>query len=186
MTGQDGIVTVGQHYPGSHIADEPAGRRRSIRLKGYDYTAAGAYFVTICLRRREGILSRIVAGQVVLSPTGELVEAVWRRLPEYFPRVTLDAFVIMPDHLHGVILLRGAAPAPTAPRNGRPKGSRPGSLAAIVQSFKSVSTRRINRAQNTAGRRVWQEDYYEHIVRDEADMARIRRYITANPSRWRH
>jgi REP element-mobilizing transposase RayT len=158
--------------------------RRSIRLKGYDYTAPGAYYITIIVQHRERILSQIVGGRVTLFPTGKLVEMVWRRLPVHFPRVTLDAFVIMPDHIHGIIVLSDEPPPHPETPCDRPKGTRPGSLAAIVQSFKSVSARRINQANSTPGRRVWQEDYYEHIVRDGVDMERIRRYIAANPARW--
>jgi putative transposase len=159
--------------------------RRTIRLKGYDYTAPGAYYVTIIVRNRERMLSRIVDGQVILAHAGVLAEAAWRRLPDHFSRVILDTFVIMPDHIHGIVVLQGESEHRNKPRADRPAGTRPGSLAAVVQNFKSVAARRINQADGTPGRCVWQEDYYEHIVRDEADMERIRRYIRANPSRWR-
>lgn len=160
-------------------------RRRSIRLKGYDYCAPGAYFVTIVVRDRRRMLSRIVDDQVVLDPAGTLAEAAWLRLPWHFPSVTLDAFVIMPDHLHGIIILTGQPGPSRAEHSDRPAGTQPGSLAAIVQNFKSVASRRINQANGTPGRRVWQEDYYERIVRDEAALERIRHYIRANPSEWR-
>ncbi|NCC31825.1 MAG: hypothetical protein EOM24_07335 [Chloroflexia bacterium] len=167
------------------VYDPKRHHRRSIRLKGYDYTASGAYYLTIIVQHRERILSRITAGQVVLLPAGTLAEMTWLRLPRYFPRVSLDTFVFMPDHMHGIIVLHGEPEPFPAVDSTRPNGTRPGSIAAIVQNFKSVTARRINHANGTPGRRVWQEDYYEHIIRNEADLQRIRGYINANPSRWR-
>jgi putative transposase len=158
--------------------------RRSIRLRGHDYTTPGAYYITICVDHGEHLLGEVVGGRVALGVAGQMAERAWRNLSRSFPCVTLDAFVVMPNHLHGIILLRGQA-GPRAPRAGRPRGTTPGSIPAIVQSFKSVSARRINRARGTPGMRVWQEDYYEHIVRSDADLDRIRRYIVANPARWR-
>lgn len=159
-------------------------RRRSIRLRGYDYTAPGASFLTVIVRDRAQLLGQIVEGRAVLSTAGQIVETVWRRMPRHFPRVSLDAFVIMPDHIHGIIVLSGESGPATTEREGRPAGTRPGSLSAVVQSLKSASTRRINQTLEAPGGRVWQEDSYECIVRDEAELERIRRYITANPSRW--
>jgi REP element-mobilizing transposase RayT len=159
-------------------------RRRSIRLKRHDYCEPGAYYVTICVLGRERILSRVRAGQVDVLEAGAIVEQVWQSLPAHFDHVTLDAFVVMPDHVHGIVVLSDSFKSPKKPATQRANGTQPGSLAAIVQNFKSVSARRINQARGTSGRRVWQEDYYEHIVRDADDMDRIRRYIAANPSRW--
>lgn len=158
--------------------------RRSIRLRGHDYATSGAYFVTICVLGRERILGKVVEGSVRLSLFGAMAEDVWRSMPRHFPRATLDAFVVMPDHIHALVVLAGD-PAPAGHSAGPPHGTRPASIPAIVQNMKSVSARRINRARGTPDRRVWQEDYYEHIVRDEGDMDRIRRYIAANPARWR-
>lgn len=158
-------------------------RRRSIRLKCHDYRTPGAYYVTICTHQRQPILSRVRAGTSELLEAGVIVERTWQRLPRFFGHITLDAFVVMPDHLHGILVL-GERHLPAQSVTTQMHGSLPGSLAAIVQNFKSVAARRINQVQGTPGRRVWQEDYYEHIVRDAADMERIRRYIAANPSRW--
>jgi putative transposase len=91
----------------------------------------------------------------------------------------------MPNHFHGIIVIEQRAWNATTVTAGSPKGTERGSLPAIIQNFKSVSTRRINQFEQTSGRRVWQEDYYEHIVRNATDMERIRRYIAANPSQWR-
>jgi REP element-mobilizing transposase RayT len=91
----------------------------------------------------------------------------------------------MPDHIHGIIVLHGAVRRRKPIHHGRPRGTEPDSLAAIVQNFKSLSAQRINRARGTPGERVWQEDYYEHVVCSQAGLDRIRRYIIANPARWR-
>ncbi len=192
-------------------------RRRSIRLPGWDYSTPGAYFVTICIEGRECILGEVRDGAMILSPYGQVVEEHWRRLPRFFPRIELDAFVVMPNHVHGVIVIKDAAaspehvsasdaatsaPAPSPPvalpcvsplrcgkgvtaGDGRTVcGTQPGSLGAIVQSFKSITARRINRMCRAPGAHVWQVNYYEHIVRDQGELERTRRYIVTNPERW--
>jgi putative transposase len=164
--------------------------RRSIRLSGYDYTQAGAYFVTICTHQRQHLLAHIDATGRVLSHIGRLVARCWLAIPRHFPNAILDAWVIMPDHLHGIIVLqqsgdstRNAEPAVIVPSK-RPNGTVSGSLPAVIQNFKAISTRKINRLTCTAGTPLWQRNYYEHIIRDEHDLCRIRQYIEANPSRW--
>jgi REP element-mobilizing transposase RayT len=172
--------------------------RRSIRLEGYDYTQRGAYFVTLNVAQRDPIFGEVIDDEVRLSPIGEIVRDYWLRLPQIFP-IDLDAWVIMPDHLHGVIVMGEAfggqnlgmavgshAPnaSPLHAHRRRPHGTHPDSLGAVVQNFKSVTTRKVNQQRGTPGGPVWQRNYYEHVVRDEGDLERIRRYITANPFRW--
>jgi len=161
-------------------------RRRSIRLRNYDYSKCGAYYVTVCCASRECLLGRVADGRMHKSAAGEVVEACWNEIPAHFARVQLDDFVVMPNHAHGIIILgegrRGVACyAPT--RKGL-AGPRPGSLGAVVRSFKSAATRRI--AKTRGGRResVWQPNYYEHVMRNESDLNRIRQYIRNNPRRW--
>jgi len=160
--------------------------RRSIRLKDYDYTQAGAYFVTICTHRRECVLGDVAAGAMVLSQMGRIVRACWGEIPDHFAHVELDASVVMPDHIHGIIVIvegtacralnRALNRAPTTESFGKPV---PGSLPTIIRSFKSAATRLINQHRGTPGARVWQRNYYEHLIRNERALARIRRYITA-------
>jgi REP element-mobilizing transposase RayT len=172
--------------------------RRSIRLKGFDYTRAGAYFVTLCAWRRECVFGEVSAGVVQLSEVGQAVVACWQALPRHFERVTLDAMVVMPNHLHGILLLtaqgKGEAfakqdldittthTANASPQ--RPIGTQPGSLGAIIQNYKSIATRRINALRGTPGLPVWQRNYYEHIIRNERALEAIRRYIHNNPRQW--
>lgn len=172
--------------------------RRSIRLKGYDYTQAGAYFVTMCAHGRECLFGDIANGVVRLNDCGRIAAAGWNALPRHFAHATLDAFVIMPNHLHGLVLLSaqgkgetfagrpsdraGAGAANASPQ--RPNGTQPGSLGAILQNFKSISTRKINTLRATPGAPVWQRNYYERIVRDDRALNAIRHYIANNPLKW--
>ena len=161
--------------------------RRSIRLPGYDYTQAGAYFVTICTQEKALLFEDPILRSVA--------EEMWQRIPNHFPHVQVDAWVVMPNHVHGILIItsdagRGEAlragepPARNASPLPRPAGVAPGSLGAIVGNFKSVTARRINRLRGTPGAPVWQRNYYEHIVRDEHALNAIRQYVVDNPARW--
>lgn len=166
--------------------------RRSIRLKDYDYSEAGAYFVTICTHARECRLGEIVQDEMMLSEAGRIVEFVWQRLPFFFSNVETDAFVVMPNHVHGIVVIVGAKqradsqgniiddPAALPLRHG----TLPHSLPAIVQNIKSVTTKRINQMRGMKGEPVWQRNYYEHIIRNERGLDAIRKYIEDNPLQW--
>ncbi len=151
--------------------------RRSIRLKGYDYSQAGAYFVTIVTHGRELLFDDPVLRRVA--------ETLWQRIPRHFSHVELDAWVVMPDHIHGIIVITTTLPSgdKTAPAE-RPTGPPSGSLGAIIGNFKSITARRINRLRKTPGKPIWQRNYYEHIIRDERALKAIRQYIHDNPARW--
>ena len=190
-----------------------APRRKSIRLPGYDYSEPGAYFVTICTARHRSIFSVIVDGVVQLTPIGRIVEKCWLDIPNHFHRAQLDAHIIMPNHIHGVILIEpncgankgeafptgivrldqnpgSSAPPQHVPCPGgnasplRPVGTTSGSLGAIIQNFKAVTTRRVNQLNRTPGGILWQRNYYEHIVRYNDKLDEIRQYILANPWNW--
>lgn len=173
--------------------------RRSIRLPGYDYAQAGAYFVTICTQNRELMFGEVVKGQMILNGPGQMVESVWRELPQHYPGVEVDTFVVMPNHLHGVIILVGAGPRACPDNPGQPQGARGQpqgvaptgtmSLPDVVHRFKSLTTARYRRGI-LHGRwlpfpgRLWQRNYYERVIRDDAELHRIRQYIIDNPARW--
>jgi putative transposase len=157
--------------------------RRSIRLAGYDYRQSGSYFVTICTHERAALFGTVAAGQVALSPYGVIVSQQWHRIAEQLAYVTLDSFVVMPDHIHGLLALACSAGAPP-PETVAPRGTAAGSLSAVMQNFKSVTARRINRLRGTPGVPVWQRNYYERIVRSEEELYAVRRYIAANPAAW--
>ncbi len=149
-------------------------RRKQLRLGGYDYSFPGAYFVTICSAGKQFLFGSIIGKQVVLSPAGEVIRSEWTALPERFPRLILDEFVIMPNHLHGILAFVGEGLAPPASA----------SLADVIRVFKSISTININRLLRRSGAPVWQRSYYEHIIRKGEDLRKIQRYILENPLVW--
>ena len=233
--------------------------RRSLRLQGYDYAQTGAYFVTICTQDRNCLFGEIIDGEVRLNEAGRMIQAAWNDLPVHYPGVDIDASVIMPNHLHGIVVLVGAAPrgrpdageaqggapagvtvygqprrvvptgvtfsgqaqgpAPTGvtvsgqPRgvapaglavSGQPQGVAPTDLAVsgqaqgpaptlslpdVVHRFKTLTSKRYIDGVKTSGwqpfrGRVWQRNYYEHIIRNEASLHAIREYIANNPLQW--
>ena len=159
--------------------------RRSIRLKDYDYARPGAYFVTVCAHRLANLFGEVVDGKMILNALGLIVEEEWRETPEIRPYVDLDEYVVMPNHLHGIIMIvngRGTMHrAPTMERFGKPVSE---SLPTILRAFKAAVTRRINRMHGTPGQPVWQRNYYEHIIRDERSLHHIQQYVDNNPQRW--
>jgi REP element-mobilizing transposase RayT len=172
------MLTVPRYDPDRH-------HRRSIRLKGYDYAQAGAYFVTVCAWNRECVFGEIVDTAARLNSLGEIVQGCWDDLPHHYPRVRLDAVVVMPNHVHGIVVLTdspdvgaGVKPAPTNPIRRRHE------LPEIIRGFKTFSSRRVNESRGTSGVPVWQRNYFEHVIRGEADLDRIRWYIATNPARW--
>ena len=160
--------------------------RRSIRLKGYDYTQPGAYFVTMVTQGRECLLGEVAGTEIRLLRSGTIAQRAWLDLPRHYPHVQLDEFCIMPNHLHGIVVLtndRRGGSIQVKEGMSDSNQTRP-YLPEIVRAFKSFSARRINALRHTPGIPVWQRNYYEHIVRDEAEWERIRAYIRDNPRRW--
>ncbi len=168
--------------------------RRSIRLQGYDYSQAGAYFVTIITIGRECLFGEIAGGEVVLNAWGQIVQKWWDDLPKHFPGIETGAFVIMPNHVHGIIIIhdrRGAVPAPNIDDatiwggETPPLPTKKPTLGQIVAYFKYKSTKEIN-ALVGAGvvTKLWQRNYYERIIRNDREMDAIWRYIEANPENW--
>ena len=163
--------------------------RRSIRLPDFDYGQPGIYYVTLCAKNRACLFGDVISGEMRLSEIGRIVEDEWLKTPALRPQATLDRHVVMPNHLHGVIIIRerrGELPfAPMLPASRAPKPrsfrSPSQTLGAIVRGFKGSSAKRINAARNTPGGAVWQRNYYEHIVRSESELNRIRDYIRNNP-----
>jgi putative transposase len=152
--------------------------RHSIRLPRYDYTQAGAYFITIVTYQRELLFADPVLRQIV--------ETFWRRIPQHMPHVKLDTFVVMPNHFHGILWLIKTDLGASAPDTISPPQSHliAGSLSAVVGNFKSIMTRRINQVRKTPGQPVWQRNYHEHIIRHDKELNAIRQYIIDNPANW--
>jgi hypothetical protein len=142
-------------------------RRRTIRLQDYDYSQAGAYFITICTKNRECLFGEIVDSEMCLNEWGEIVAVFWNEVPRHFRNVELDAFIVMPNHVHGVLIIidngRGTAcRAPTVERFGKPVAN---SLPTIIRSFKSATTKRINEIHATHGIPIWQRNYLPHEIK---------------------
>ncbi|MCC7020145.1 MAG: hypothetical protein IT332_10345 [Ardenticatenales bacterium] len=218
--------------------DETRRDRRSIRLARYDYARPGAYFVTVVAAGREWVFGEVVGGVMRLSPIGEIVRTCWAAIPDHHPSATLDAHVIMPNHIHGILILGGvgarhavpivdpaANPRHHATASGSDAGGddvpdawarhavplhggggdigrkwasddgaaggserfgRPamGTLPTVVRSFKAASTRQVNALRVAPGSPVWQRNYYEHVIRTDESLHRIRQYIADNPLKW--
>lgn len=169
--------------------------RRSVRLKGFDYGSAGAFYVTVCVQNRECLFGKIQDYEMHPNHAGQMVLGIWNGLPERFPFITLDAFVVRPNHIHGIIIRNnagvgaGLVPALEAPAiEGRPQRIAP-TLGDVVGAFKSLTTHKYIKGVKNDGwpafnKRLWQRDYYEHIIRDEHELNAIREYIAHNPLDW--
>lgn len=187
--------------------------RRSIRLPEYDYSQAGAYFITICTHNREPLFGQIIDGEMRLNAIGQIVMDIWFETPVHFHHIELGQFVVMPNHIHGIIIINDVAPVgvrhaeplqyPVRARHIPPGPVRarhavpvplpqieqfgkptPGTIPTIIRSFKSAVTKRINEHRRTPGVLVWQRNYWEHIIRNEKSFETIATYIAYNPIQW--
>jgi len=199
--------------------------RRSVRLAGYDYSQSGAYFFTLCTVDRTCLFGEVVEGEMKFNEWGEIVVEEWRRSAEIRQEIELDAFVVMPNHIHGILIIEDArtgtatnahdlapdeprraltrdggtadnatdhslgvsrrAPTPSLPPTHATFGApMPGSVATIVRAFKSSTTLRVHRMKEGSVGNLWHRNYYEHVIRDQADLNRIRKYIEDNLGRW--
>ena len=167
-------------------------QRRSIRLKGFDYAQAGAYFVTICTYKRKLLFSSVVEGKSIPNHLGNVVIDCWGLIPTHFPNIILDTFVLMPNHMHGVIVITEPNVGAGSPRPASvetPSGAetaplqRP-TLGQIIAYFKYQSTKQIDQRRCMPGMRVWQRNYFEHVIRTERSLHTVRNYIEDNPLRW--
>lgn len=165
------------------MADSLLFRKRyripSARYPGWDYRWAGAYSVTICTRGRLRCLGSIEDGEAILSTAGEIVAEEWLKIPENHPRATLDAWVVMPDHMHGILIFQGE-PEDQVRRWKHPQSQ---SLGAVVGQFKGEATKRI-RSHPGQSDFAWQPRFHDVILRTPADLERVRAYIRDNPKNW--
>ena len=183
--------------------------RRSIRLKEYDYAQPGAYFVTVCVQNRQCLLGTIMDRRMRLNEAGQMIQSWWNRLSDKFPTIETDEFAVMPNHIHGVIIIverdmvvganpcvrpelgqtRGSATGQTrGSATGQTRGSAP-TVGRIVQWFKTMTTNAYIRGVRQNGwkpfpGKLWQRNYYERIIHNERELNAVRRYIRDNPARW--
>ncbi len=148
--------------------------RRSIRLSGYDYSKPGMYFITICTQHRKCLFGTISDGKCRLNDAGGMVETVWNEIPFYYPGINIDEFVAMPNHIHGIVVISAVTGM---------------SLPDVVHRFKTMTTKKYADGVKQSNwppfpGKLWQRNYWEHIIRDELDLNHIRDYIRNNPARW--
>jgi putative transposase len=164
---------------------EPLPERKWRRLGGFDYTARLPYFVTICTAGRECVLGDIRGGKIRLSQRGRVVKDCWAAIPAHFPHVMLDAWCVMPNHLHGILCFVDDVRATHASSaTAVPHGPARGSLGAVMGAFKSSVSREINKLRPGTGDDFWLRNYYDHIVRTPRAMDAIRKYIMLNTVNW--
>jgi len=191
------------HHPFEHDQG-----RRSIRLKGYDYTQPGAYFITICTANRGCLFGEVVKGNMQLNPLGNIARQCWLAIPDHFPHTALDEFIIMPNHVHGIVWIvekpdddnvgaknnvganvysppvgaKNFSPLQSPQQfNDQPRGTSK-TIGSIVRGFKIGVTKWARK--HTDIHTVWQRNYYEHIIRNDEELYRIREYIINNPTQW--
>jgi REP element-mobilizing transposase RayT len=164
-------------------------RVETTRLKYWDYASAGWYFVTVCTRSREHFFGEVVGAEARLSAVGEVAQRYWADIPTHFEHVRLDEYVVMPNHVHGIVVIAETRPVETrhgaSLRMDRFNQFGPlkrGSLQAILNAYKGSVTRWCR--ENGHSYFAWQPRFYEHVIRDEKDLDGIRKYILDNPARW--
>lgn len=154
------------------------GNRGSIRLKGWDYSSKGYYFVTICLQKRINLFGEIIENRIILNPVGKLVDNKWKEIPKHYLGIEIDEYCVMPDHIHGILVCKGEMRQPRF------------SVAEIIQRYKILTTNLYIGAIKSDNwlrfeKRLWQRDYWERIIRDQSELQRIREYIRLNPKKAR-
>lgn len=172
--------------------------RQSIRLRSHDYSGSGMYFITICTHNRECLFGNIAEGEMRLNDAGRLVASVWKGIPDRHSHVDMDEFVVMPDHMHGIIASCRGEPCvrPVIDIRGnpgehkiRPCGTAPDSVGRIIQAFKSISSNEyacgvVRNGWPPFSRKLWQRNYWERKIRNEAELKAVRQYIRTNPAKW--
>ncbi|MFH1837941.1 MAG: transposase [Candidatus Kuenenbacteria bacterium] len=159
--------------------------RQSIRLKGYDYSQNGAYFITVCVQNKECIFGKIENEKIILNQYGEIAKKYWLEISNHFPNVILDEFVIMPNHIHGIIIIDASVGViHELPLQKMQIIRRKMLLPKIIGFFKMNVAKLINIKLNRQGQSIWQRNYYDHIIRDEKSLNEIREYIVNNFLKW--
>jgi len=156
-------------------------RRKPQRLAGYDYSLSGYYFVTICTKSKMEHFGTILDGKMILSSVGKVVDKIWISIPDYYENVTIDEYIVMPNHIHGIVVIDGVEsgtghfPVPTNQRYGL--------LSKIINSFKFVVSKELRR-NRMCPNFGWHRSYHDHIIRNEESLHAIRQYIQSNPLKW--
>ncbi|HXR33155.1 MAG TPA: transposase [Verrucomicrobiae bacterium] len=158
--------------------------RRSIRLPGFDYSQAGSYFLTICSVERKSIFGCIENGQPMENALGQIIRACWLQIPDHFSAVETDAFVIMPNHLHGILNIKKRVPGNDRPNREAFSSPTFASIPTIVRTFKAGVTRLARQQGQWPDGAIWQRDYFERVIRNGKEYVETCRYIAENPTGW--
>ncbi|MBM3130898.1 MAG: hypothetical protein FJ009_20005 [Chloroflexi bacterium] len=165
--------------------------RRSTRLRGYDYSQAGAYFITLCTQSHECLFGDVIEGEMRLNEIGQIVIEEWSRSAEIRQEIEFDEWVVMPNHIHGIVVITTPDASARVGATGRsplqpqqPRGPSKRSLGSFVAGFKSAATARINALRDTPGADPWQRNYHDHIIRNEREWNAVAKYIAENPANW--
>jgi putative transposase len=177
--------------------------RRSIRKKGYDYAQEGMYFITLCCQDRAHLFGEVINGEMILNPLGIIAYKEWERTTDVRPNIALSSFVIMPNHMHGIVVItarhdslhtpcdKGELHSPLSQVSSTPPQGPRQTLGAIVRGYKSAVTKQINALPDDVLRKhlshtstIWQRNYYEIIIPDEQALQNISNYIIQNPRKW--
>lgn len=152
----------------------PYPKRKSPRLKHHDYSEDGAYFVTICTSNRDYHFGDVAEGEMILNAYGHLATACWLLIPRHYQQVQLDFYVVMPNHVHGIVILN----------QGNLPVEKRRDLGHIIGTYKAAVTRQVNQLETSIVGSLWQERFHDHVIRNEADLNRIREYVVNNPKLW--
>jgi putative transposase len=162
-------------------------RLSSLRLKDFDYSEEGIYFITICTKDRKNFFGKIQNGKMMLNDVGEIAKKCWKEIPKYFPDTVLGTFVIMPNHVHGLIYIKENNNSSVRNENFRSlppgwHGAKSRSLSSIIRGFKIGVTKWCR--QNNHDYFSWHKSFYDHIVRNDEELEKIHEYIIFNPQKW--
>lgn len=157
--------------------------RQSIRLKGYDYSRPGYYFVTICVKNRVPLFGQVTRDKMILNKYGKIAQDEWSRTGKLRINVEVDEFVIMPNHVHGIIVITDKIENKSALIRNK-FYSPSNNLGAIIRGYKSTVTKQINAINGQPGDKIWQRNYYDYIIQNSSELNVIRKYIRLNPGNW--
>jgi putative transposase len=158
-------------------------------LPGFDYSRVGVYFVTICAFERRCIFGDVSENKTIPSPIGQIVGSCWIEIPQHFPNVKTETYLVMPNHIHGILTIHsmraGANPKDKAALAVESFDKHtPGSIPTIIRSFKAAASKRARNSGSAKGEAIWQRGYYEHVLRNTREFVEMTNYILQNPARW--
>jgi len=170
---------------GDFLFMESKRQRKQYRLNCYDYSQSGAYFITICTFEKICLFGNVINSKMILNNIGEIAQNEWHHSSKIRSEIRLNEFIIMPNHIHGIIIIDSVGATGGRPKTPYSSGPHKRSLGSFVAGYKSSVTKHINFIRRTSNRYIWQRNFYDHIIRDNNDLKRTRQYIIDNPIQWK-